>query len=356
MSRAIQLALKGKGRTSPNPAVGAVIARNGKIIGEGWHKKAGKPHAEIEALNSLATSAKGSTLYVTLEPCNHHGLTPPCARAIVDAGIKEVVIGASDPSPKKGLKGAAWLKRHGVSVVEGVMREECERLIEDFAKHSVTGRPLVLLKSAITLDGKISTQSNDSKWISCEKSRKVGHRLRNEYDAVMVGSDTVIYDDPQLTVRFGSPKRNPLRVVVDGKLRIPLDCNIVRTAAKIPTIVVTTNKADPEKIETLTRMGVDVITATERKSHVDLNWLMEELGRRNVMSVLLEGGGRFAGAAFDDGIVDRVIFFIAMKITGGDKCAISGEGVARMADAWAVEDVRVDIIGDDLVVEGRVAR
>ncbi|MBI4667373.1 MAG: bifunctional diaminohydroxyphosphoribosylaminopyrimidine deaminase/5-amino-6-(5-phosphoribosylamino)uracil reductase RibD [Nitrospinae bacterium] len=354
MGRALELAARGKGRTSPNPAVGAVIVKKGKIIGEGWHKKAGTAHAEVAAIESCKGSTKGSTLYVTLEPCNHHGKTPPCVDAILKAGISTVVIGAKDPSPKPGVKGTARLKKAGVEVRVGALEEDCQRMIEDFAKHSTTGLPFVTLKSAITLDGKIATKSGDSKWISCEKSRKLAHRMRNERDAVLVGAYTVIADDPQLTVRYGTPRRNPLRVVVDGSLRISPESFVVATAKKTPTLVAATMKAPSERVEAFTSSGVDVLTATERGGHVDLRWLMEELGRRNVMSVLLEGGGRLAGAAMELGLVDRVIFFVAMKIAGGDNCVVAGQGVNKMADAWHLKDVVINIVGDDLMVDALV--
>jgi len=352
MPRAIELARKGKGRTSPNPAVGAVIVKGGKIIGEGWHKKAGAPHAEIAALESCGTSPKGASLYVTLEPCNHEGRTPPCVPAIVKAGIKHVVIGAKDPSQKPGVKGIPALKRAGVKVEMSPLSVECRRLIEDFVKHSTTGTPFVTLKTAITLDGKISTRTGGSRWISSEQSRRFVHLLRNECDAVMVGSDTVIHDDPSLTARHGKNRRNPIRIIVDGTLRISMNCVIVTTAPEIPTIIVTTSKAPMKKIDALTHAGVDVITATERGSHIVLNWLMEELGRRGVMSVLLESGGRLAASMLDERLVDRAMFFIAPKIIGGPNCALPSHGVAEMADAMPLTDPVITRIGPDILVDG----
>lgn len=352
MTRAIGLARKGKGRTSPNPAVGAVIVKGGKIIGEGWHKKAGYPHAEVAALQSCKTSPRGATLYVTLEPCNHMGKTPPCVPAIVKAGIKRVVIGAKDPSPKQGVKGGPALKRAGVVVEMSALAVECGRLIEDFVKHSTTGLPFVTLKTAMTLDGKIATHTGDSRWISSETSRRVVHALRNECDAVMVGSDTVILDDPSLTVRHGKSRRNPLRIIVDGTLRIRMNSAIVTTASQIPTIIVTTSKAPIETVDALTNAGVDVITATQRGSHIVLRWLLEELGRRGVMSVLLEGGGRLAAAMLEERLIDRVMFFIAPKIIGGSKCVLPSHGVAKMADALSLADPVITIVGPDILVDG----
>jgi diaminohydroxyphosphoribosylaminopyrimidine deaminase/5-amino-6-(5-phosphoribosylamino)uracil reductase len=352
MTRAIGLARKGKGRTSPNPAVGAVIVKGGKVIGEGWHKKAGSPHAEAVALESCKTSPKGATLYVTLEPCNHVGRTPPCVPAIVKAGIKRVVIGTKDPSLKSGVKGIPALKRAGVVVEMSPLAGECKRLIEDFAKHSATGLPFVTLKTAMTLDGKIATHTGDSKWISSETSRRLVHALRNEYDAVMVGSDTVIQDDPMLNVRHGKNRRNPLRIIVDGTLRISMNSAIVATASQIPTIIVTTSKAPIEAVETLTNAGVDVITATQRGSHIMLRWLLEELGRRGVMSVLLEGGGRLASAMIEERLIDRAMFFIAPKIIGGPTCVLPSHGVGKMANALPLADPAITRIGPDILVDG----
>jgi diaminohydroxyphosphoribosylaminopyrimidine deaminase/5-amino-6-(5-phosphoribosylamino)uracil reductase len=352
MTRAIELAHRGKGRTSPNPAVGAVIVKSGKVIGEGWHKKAGAPHAEIAALQSCGTSPKGATLYVTLEPCNHNGKTPPCVPAIVKAGIKRVVIGVKDPSVKPGIKGIPALKRAGVEVAMSPLAVECGRLIEDFVKHSSTGLPFVTLKTAMTLDGKISTRVGDSRWISSGESRRLVHLLRNEHDAVMVGSDTVIHDDPSLTVRHGKSRRNPLRIIVDGTLRISMNSVVVATASKIPTIIITTSKAPTKKIDALTDAGVDVITATERRSHIALGWLMEELGRRGVMSVLLESGGRLAAAMLDECLIDRVMIFIAPKIIGGPKCVLPSHGVAQMAEALPLTDPVITRVGPDILVDG----
>ncbi|MBF0291816.1 MAG: bifunctional diaminohydroxyphosphoribosylaminopyrimidine deaminase/5-amino-6-(5-phosphoribosylamino)uracil reductase RibD [Nitrospinae bacterium] len=355
MARAIELARKGKGRTSPNPAVGAVIVKGGRIVGEGWHKKAGAPHAEIAALNSCKTSVRGAELYVTLEPCNHEGKTPPCVPAIVKAGIKRVVVGAKDPSKKPGIKGIPALKRAGVKVEMSALASECGRLIEDFAKHNSTGLPFVTLKTAMTLDGKISTHIGDSKWISSEESRRVVHLLRNEYDAVMVGSDTAIHDDPSLTVRHGKNRRTPTRIIVDGTLRIPMDAVIVETASKIPTIIVTTSKAPMKKIDALTHAGVDVITATDRGTHIVLRWLMEELGRRGVMSVLLEGGGRLAAAMLDECLIDRVMIFIAPKIIGGPNCILPSHGVDKMAEALPLANPVITRVGPDILVDGLLA-
>ncbi|MGK7345293.1 MAG: bifunctional diaminohydroxyphosphoribosylaminopyrimidine deaminase/5-amino-6-(5-phosphoribosylamino)uracil reductase RibD [Candidatus Nitrospinota bacterium M3_3B_026] len=352
MLRAVELARKGKGRTSPNPAVGAVIVKDGKVVGEGWHKKAGKPHAEIEALRSARGQAAGAALYVTLEPCNHHGLTPPCTDAIIAAGITRVVIGARDTSPKEGERGAARLRKAGVAVRAGVLKKDCGRLVEDFLKHSRTGLPFVTLKTAMTLDGKIATASGDSKWISSEESRRYVHRLRDETGAVMAGADTVIADNPELTVRHGRGGRDPLRVIVDSRLRTPRDAKVVKRAKRIPTIIATSSAAPLKKVRELERAGVEVLVLPSRSGRVRLSCLMEELGRRGVMGVLLEGAGELAGAAVGAGVVDRVLFFIAPKIAGGTRCPVTGFSVEKMSGALELSGVEVERIGPDVAIGG----
>ena len=353
MRRALELARRGKGRTAPNPAVGALIVKNGRIIAEGWHRQAGKPHAELEALRAARESVSGATMYVTLEPCNHMGRTGPCAQAIIAAGIREVAIGARDRSAKPGAKGAAALRRAGVIVRSGILRADCERMVEDFHKHSATGLPLVTLKAAVTLDGKIAARSWDSKWITSPASRAIVHRMRNESHAVMVGADTVMYDDPQLTVRVGPRRRDPLRVVVDGRLRIPLSAQVVKTARAVPTLIVTTRRAPARKIALLRAKGVEVETLGGRR--VDLPRLMALLGQRGVMSLLVESGGALAAALLEQRLVDRAAFFIAPKIIGGARCAIPARGPHKMADAWRLEHVSFCPSNGDMIVEGKIA-
>ncbi|VAX14866.1 Diaminohydroxyphosphoribosylaminopyrimidine deaminase / 5-amino-6-(5-phosphoribosylamino)uracil reductase, partial [hydrothermal vent metagenome] len=354
MRRAVDLARRGKGRTSPNPAVGAVIVKNGRVIGEGWHKRAGGPHAEIAALASCKTSAKGAVIYVTLEPCNHTGRTGPCAVALIEAGLSEVVIGSKDISPKKGRRGIEALKRAGIKTRAGVLKGECDRLIENFIKHSSTGMPHVTLKAAMTLDGKIATRTGDSKWISSSASRSRVHRMRNEMDAVIVGSDTVIADDPQLTVRHGRPRLNPLRVIVDGALNISVKSKIITTAHAIPTLVAVTKSASPGKIEAIRKAGAEVIVIKGTSKKINLRALLKELGKRGIMSAMMESGGALAGAAIKAGLIDRVLFFIAPKIAGGDYYAINIDGVAKMSEAWELDEFEVARSGPDIMIEGRI--
>ena len=356
MAHAIALGKKGVGRTSPNPAVGAVIVKNGRVIGEGYHKKAGAPHAEIEALSNCKISPKGATLYVTLEPCNHHGKTGPCTEAIISAGITNVIIGAKDRSIKKGVKGTARLKRAGVSVTTGVLKEECNNLVADFHKLSTTGLPFVTVKTAMTLDGKVATRTGDSKWITSETSRRKVHAMRSESDAVMVGIKTVLADDPQLTVRYGKSRRQPIRIIADSRLSIPIKSRLIATLRKAPLIIATTSKAPASKRKKLEKAGVEVLTLPQKKGGINLKTLLKELARRNIMNLLVEGGGALSGALMDEGLVDRVAFFIAPKISGGSYSAMTGNGVLKMADAWSIESPKISMIGPDLLLEGNVAR
>ncbi|MDH5639034.1 MAG: bifunctional diaminohydroxyphosphoribosylaminopyrimidine deaminase/5-amino-6-(5-phosphoribosylamino)uracil reductase RibD, partial [Nitrospinota bacterium] len=331
MERAILLAQRGKGRTTPNPAVGAVIVKNGKVVGEGWHKKAGGPHAEMFALKAAGAQARGATAYVTLEPCNHQGQTGPCARALVEAGVKEVVIGARDKSPKKGRRGMEEMRRAGITVRQDILGVRCKELCEDFFKHSSSGAPFVTLKTAMTMDGKIASHSGDSRWISSEKSRKLVHEMRSRSDAVMVGADTAIMDDPQLTTRVGRSRRNPLRVVVDGALRLPLKGNLAQGAGAIPTVVFTVGaNATGKRATALQKLGVQVLAAGKGKK-VDLPQVMAQLGRMNVMSLMVESGGALAWELVRLGLVDRVKLFIAPKIVGGPRCVMPQGGVERIA-------------------------
>ena len=352
MRRAMELAVRGKGKTSPNPAVGAVIVKNGRVVGEGWHRKAGGPHAEVFALRQAGKAARGATAYVTLEPCNHTGRTGPCAKALIEAGVREVVIGARDISPKRGLRGAAALRRAGVKVTLSVLKAECMELCEDFFKHSATGLPHVTIKTAMTLDGKIAARSGDSRWISSARSRKLVHIMRSRVDAVMIGADTAIMDDPLLTVR-DAPGRNPVRALVDGRLRAPVDGKLARSARHIPTIILTTTKhADGAKAALWRKAGADVLAAGEGE-RVDLSMALAALGLRNIMSVLVESGGALAWELVRTGLADRALFFIAPIIAGGPRCAMGSGGVEKIAQAYKMVDMRARMCGEDILVEGR---
>ena len=354
MKRAILLAGKGKGRTSPNPAVGAVIVKNGRIVGEGWHKKAGGPHAEVMALREAGPAARGASVYVTLEPCNHHGRTGPCAQALIQAGVREVFIGARDASPKPGPRGMEALKKAGVKAAMGPLAAECAAMVEDFFKHSSTGLPLVTIKIAMTLDGKIAAKSGDGRWISSEESRLMVHAMRNRMDAVMIGVDTAIADDPLLTVRHGLGGRNPLRAVVDGRLRLPLNGQLARTAATIPTVVFTTaSMAAGKKAGALRRMGA-LVEAAGKGDKVDLRRALAVLGKMNVMSLLVESGGALAWELARRGLADEILVFVAPKIVGGAKCAMGIGGVSKMAQALEIYDFSAVSSGPDILLRGRL--
>ncbi|MRR33734.1 bifunctional diaminohydroxyphosphoribosylaminopyrimidine deaminase/5-amino-6-(5-phosphoribosylamino)uracil reductase RibD [bacterium] len=353
MRRALSLARKGVGKTSPNPAVGCVVVQAGEVVGEGWHRKAGTPHAEIHALRRAAERARGADIYVTLEPCSHHGRTPPCADALIAAGVARVFIGMQDPNPLVSGKGMAALRAAGIRVECGLLERECRLLNEPFIKHVTSGLPFVILKSAMTLDGRTATASGDSKWVTSEKSRKYVHKLRAMVDAVMVGVGTVVADDPQLTCRMGVRGRDPLRVIVDSRMRIPLDSALLSMASPAKTVIATITE-DPARAAELEARGAEIVLCKEEGGKVDLADLLARLGSRGIQSILLEGGRELAGTALRKGLVDKFLFFYAPKLLGGaDGFGLfAGEGPARMADAQVIRDVVIKRFGEDILVEG----
>jgi diaminohydroxyphosphoribosylaminopyrimidine deaminase/5-amino-6-(5-phosphoribosylamino)uracil reductase len=344
---AIRLAQKGIGRTSPNPPVGAVLVRQGKVVGSGYHRFAGADHAEIVAFKRAGIKARGATLYITLEPCSHHGRTPPCTGALIRAGIKEVVGGVKDPNPLVAGRGFRQLRRAGVRVRVGVLERECRRLIAPFAKYITRRLPFVTLKLAATLDGRIATANGDSRWVSGEDSRRRVHRLRNETDAVLVGLGTVKADDPLLSCRIPGG-RNPWRVVLDSHLRIPLSAKILRHPDRERTIVVTGSGVTRAKVLALQALGAQVWRSPVRQNKILWRPLLIKLAREGIVSVMIEGGGATAASALDERIVDRIIFFYAPKILGGDgRPMIESLGLRRMKDAIFVTDLRVKKSGAD---------
>jgi len=351
MRRTLELAAKALGRTSPNPVVGAVIVRNGRIIGEGFHRRAGLPHAEREALRRITETARGATIYVNLEPCSHYGRTPPCADALIEAGIKRVVVGMVDPNPLVQGRGLRRLRRAGIAVATGVLREECERLNEDFACFIRTGRPFVTLKLAASLDGRIAAASGDSQWISGEQSRHVVHELRNRVDAILVGAETVRNDDPRLTCRMRGG-RDPLRVVLDGRLSITPSARVCTQPSTAPTLIATSeDHGRGEKQAQLEAQGVQVVCLPGKNGQVPLRPLLVELGRRGHKSVLIEGGGRIAAAALREGVVDKVLFFYAPLLLGGEGRAMIGPlGIDRVAAGQKLHTITVERIGKDILV------
>ena len=325
MRHALKLARRGTGKTSPNPVVGAVLVRAGKIIGEGWHKRAGGPHAEVFALAD--GKARGATLYVTLEPCCTHGRTPPCTDAIIAAGIRRVVVAATDPNPKHTRRGFSQLRRAGIQVTTGVLAREATALNAAFNKWITTGKPLVIAKAALSLDGKMATQTGDSKWITSDAARREAHKLRASADAIIVGAGTVLADNPQLTLRHGVRGRQPWRVVVDSQGRSPLAAKLFKDANRHRTIVCTSNLSAAKWRQSLALLGVIVLVLPVRKLPV----LLAELGRMEITSVLVEGGSELLGAFFDTGLVDQVAFFFAPKIIAGAPTMLQARTVAG---AW----------------------
>ncbi len=354
MARALQLAAKAKGRTSPNPMVGSVIVKNGEIVGEGYHKQAGKPHAEVEAIKKAGTKAKGADLFVNLEPCCHYGKTPPCVEAIISAKLKKVYVGMTDPNKLVNNKGIRILRKKGIMVEVGVLKKECERLNESFVKFIRTGKPFVIMKSGMSLDGKIATYSGESQWITCEQSRKLVHEIRGEVDAILVGSGTVLKDDPKLTVRLkGRKLRNPVRVILDRRSRIPVGAKVFQNANMDKVIYATSPKLSKGKEKKLRDMGVDVLALPVGKNF-KLNALLEELGRRDITSVLLEGGALLNASAFKENVIDKAMLFMAPILIGGERAPgfIGGEGVKKLKDAVRLKNVSTKKVGDDFLVEG----
>lgn len=356
LSRAAELAGRAAGKTSPNPLVGAVVARGGRIVGEGWHEGPGLAHAEVMALRAAGDQAQGATVACTLEPCSHHGRTPPCVDALVAAGVRRVVIGVLDPLERSRAQGVAVLRQAGieVAVAEGSAADGCREVNAAFLTWAATGRPLVTLKLATSLDGKIATATGESKWITGAPARERVHRWRAESDAVMVGIGTALADNPTLTAR-DTPvvHRQPTRVVVDSQARLPLDCALVRGARDAPVILFVADGADVGRVSALAAAGLTVLAAGPGP-RVDLAQALKLLGQRDVLSVLVEGGAELAAGLVEGGLVDRIAWFLAPKIIGGQAApsAIGGSGPALLADACKVACMRVETIGDDILVTG----
>jgi diaminohydroxyphosphoribosylaminopyrimidine deaminase/5-amino-6-(5-phosphoribosylamino)uracil reductase len=345
MRRALQLALKGRGRTSPNPMVGSLLLKKGKIIAQGYHERAGEPHAEAIVLKKAGEKARGGTLFITLEPCCHTDKrTPPCSKAIIQSGVKKVIVAMEDPNPRVSGKGIAELRAAGIEVKSGILEEKAKKLNEAYIKHIRTRLPFVTLKIAMSLDGKIATRTGDSKWITGEKARALVHRMRSDSDAILTGVGTVLADDPELTARIKGGK-DPVRIVIDRELKTPLGSKIFKTPPE--TIIVSEKHLPPELVSS----GVKNIPF---QGCLSLKWLMESLGRMGITSVLIEAGSTLSGAALDEGIVDKVAFFIAPKIIGGKEAfpAVGGKGVEKIKNAYRVKDLEVRKIYEDFLIEG----
>lgn len=355
MERALELAGKGRGFTSPNPMVGAVIVKDGKVIGEGYHEKVGEAHAEVNAIRSATESVEGATMYVTLEPCSHYGKTPPCSNLIIEKKLKKVVVAATDPNPLVSGRGLERLRKAGIEVIEGVLEEKSNQLNEIFNQYITTRMPFVLMKYAMSLDGKIATATGESKWISSEQSREHAHQLRGYLSGIMVGIGTVLKDDPLLTCRIPG-YTHPTRIVLDSELRIPLESNVLMNQDEAPTLVITTEHASMSMRNEIEKLGVDVLIVPEHNGKVDLKKALALLGEKGIDSILLEGGGTLNAAALEAGIVNKVNIYIAPKIIGGANAIspIMGRGVETMKDAFAITSMQVTQLNEDIFIEGYI--
>ena len=356
MQKAIELAKKGIGKVNPNPLVGAVIVKDGKIISSGYHKSFGGLHAEREAILNTSTSLANSTLYVTLEPCCHYGKTPPCTDIIIDSGIKRVVVGSLDPNPLISGNGIRILKKSGIEVEVGVLQEDCKNINEIFYHYITHNTPFVTMKYAMTLDGKISSYTGDSKWITGEKARQFVHKERNRNMAIMVGVQTIIVDNPRLTCRIENG-RNPIRIVCDTHLRTPLDSSVVKTSKDIPTIIATSENTMDKKIINYEKFGVKVIKIQEKDEKIDLQQLMIHLGKMGIDSILLEGGSFLNFSALQENIVNKIQAYISPKIIGGKEATtpVAGLGIADISKAFKLNNLFVSKFGDDFLLEGKVS-
>lgn len=351
MHQALMLAQNSQGRTSPNPLVGAVIVRDGEVVGSGWHKRAGTPHAEIHALNQAGELARGATVYVTLEPCCHYGKTGPCTKALIEAGVKKVVVAMRDPNPKVAGCGIEQLRNAGIEVVEGILAAESAKMNEAFIKWITTKLPFGVLKTAITLDGKIATSTGHSKWITSPKARLKVHQLRNSYDAILVGIGTVLSDNPSLTTRLPVGGRNPVRIIVDTMARTPLSSKVVSDGLA-KTIICVSNDAPIDKVNALKHLGVEVLPTPHNESGLNLRELFKILGERNITSILIEGGANINASALKANVVDKIEWFIAPKIIGGQNAPgpVGGLGMCFIDEAYLLEDISTTFIGEDILV------
>ena len=358
MRRALELAEKGRGYTNPNPMVGAVIVKDNRIIGEGYHHRYGDLHAERDAIKNCTESTENATIYVTLEPCCHQGKQPPCTEAVLEAGIKRVVIGSMDPNPLVAGKGIDFLKENGVTVEGPVLNKECLELNRVFFSYIKNKKPYVIMKYAQTLDGKIATYKGLSQWITDEEAREKVHEDRHKYASIMVGAGTVIKDNPTLTCRSTkiSNPNNPIRIICDTNLRTPYDCNLIKTIDKAKLIIATCSD-DIEKIGHYEKLGCMVIKVPkDNNGHVDLKILVQELGRQGIDSIIAEGGGELNWSLLQAGLVNRVQVYIGSKIFGGEnaKTAVEGKGVDTPADAIIIKNKEIHLLGNDILIEGDV--
>jgi diaminohydroxyphosphoribosylaminopyrimidine deaminase/5-amino-6-(5-phosphoribosylamino)uracil reductase len=353
MSRALELAERGRGYVEPNPLVGGVIVRAGQVVGEGWHERHGGPHAEVNALATAGEAARGGTLYVTLEPCCHHGKTPPCTDALLAAGIERVVAAMKDPFPQVAGKGAAFLEKAGVPVAFGLREAEARRLNAPYLKLLGTGRPYVHAKWAMSLDGKIATRIGDSQWISNEASRRRVHELRGRMDAILVGIGTVLADNPRLTARPPGP-RTPCRVVLDSTGRLPPGCLLAETAKETPTLVVSAGELPADQAARLRASGCELLALAAEQNRPSIDALLSALGKRRMTNMLVEGGPEVLGSFLDARAIDEVHVFLAPRLIGGAhaRTAVAGQGIEHLADALTLTDWKLETIEGDLLIHG----
>ena len=354
MRKTIRLAKKGLGSTSPNPLVGAIVVKGGGIIGSGYHKKAGAPHAEIEALTKAGKNAKGATLYVNLEPCNHYGRTPPCTKAILKSKIKKVIVGMVDPNPHVIGGGCEFLSSHGVKVRCNVLEKACRRLNEVYISYITKNKPFVILKGALTLDGWIATKKGNSKWITGEKSRRFVHLLRKYVDAILVGKETVIKDDPYLTpYLLGRSASNPFRVIVDTHLRIPLESKVFHSSKSGLTIIAVGSNVDGVKRKKIEGLGTRVVSCRIRNGRIDLTDLLDTLAKMSISSVLVEGGATLFGSMIRENLVDKYYIFLAPKLLGGDNGLpfAKGPGCDSIERCFMLKDLKIRRFDEDIMIE-----
>jgi len=355
MQRALDLASLALGRTSPNPVVGAVIVKDGRIVGEGYHRKAGTPHAEVHALQAAGGRAAGATVYVTLEPCSHFGKTPPCADALIAAGVQKVLIACLDPNPQVAGRGMQKLMDAGIETELGIMETEALRLNEAFFKYIQTGRPFVAVKTAMTLDGKIASKTGDSRWITSADARAFVHQLRNTYDAILVGIGTVLKDDPLLNTRLEqADTRDPVRVVLDSKLELPADSQIACSARKQRSLVFCSAEASEEKQQILETAGCEIIRLQQQDSFIPLETVLDYLGSQGICSLLVEGGGQINASFLEARLADKIYSFIAPKIIGGTEAPspVGGQGLTLMREAWELHSIEVKRFAKDILLTG----
>jgi len=352
MRRSLRLAEKGRGRTSPNPMVGAVLVKNGRVVGEGYHAKAGEDHAEIIALRQAGEEARGATLYLNLQPCTHYGKTPPCAPVVIRSGVKRIVIGMEDPNPLVKREGVESLREAGLEVEVGLREKECRRLNEAYCKYIMKKEPFIILKVAATLDGRIAARDGDSKWISGETSRRFVHRLRDQVDGVLVGIGTVLRDDPMLTARIRAG-RNPFRIILDSRLRMPEEARVIAVSPS-KTIIVTTEAAPKDKIERLERRDVRILVLDSKEGRVSLRSCLSRLGEMEMMTLLVEGGSEINGSFLDEGLIDKLLLFLSPKLIGDTQAVgiFGGRGAVNLKQAILLRELKTRRIGEDILVEG----